>query len=77
MNFRVKVKKCDPGACGYRCLKVCPTGVFLCAPQGGFVLLRDQLPRGFKIIPRFASLCIGCRKCVEVCPENAIEIREK
>ncbi|MHA1231423.1 MAG: 4Fe-4S binding protein [Candidatus Helarchaeota archaeon] len=34
-----------------------------------------QPPEKFKIVSAFMILCNNCRRCIEVCPANAITIK--
>lgn len=61
--------------CG-RCLEICPifkvTGREELSPRGKGFLLRNYQESG--ITPKqtiaLAELCLGCRKCVDVCPQK-------
>ncbi|MFP4454748.1 MAG: (Fe-S)-binding protein [Desulfonatronovibrio sp.] len=61
--------------CG-RCLEVCPifkvTGREELSPRGKGFLLRNYQQSGItaKQTIALAELCLGCRKCVEACPQD-------
>ncbi|MGV9102804.1 MAG: ATP-binding protein [Promethearchaeia archaeon] len=63
----------DPRECR-KCLRICDPAVFLMHPT-----LEEHPdpynPERWKITPVWPSLCMGCMKCVEVCPENAITVK--
>ena len=47
-------------ACGARCQTVCPTDAVEMSESGEPIFLDEK--------------CIGCRKCIKICPSNAIKI---
>jgi len=70
---RIKIDyfKCrDPENCR-KCLAVCTPGVLN-------LTFRDEDyhdPKDWIILPVFYQLCDFCKKCVEICPEKAITIK--
>ena len=61
-----------------KCLQICPTAVFRSGRYGTTYERGKEYspsdPGHYKILPEWIDLCIGCMKCVEQCPEDAIEI---
>lgn len=61
----------DPEDC-LECVNTCPNYCWayyqIKTPEVG------QEPEGYRIIPTWKILCVGCESCVEACPEGAIEI---
>jgi len=73
MKFKIKQKLCrGPVECGIQCVKACPYNL-LAYTQKRTPNLGEE-PTEFKIIVAFPILCNNCGKCVEVCPDKAIEI---
>ena len=76
-RYKIKISKknCDdPLECGLLCVKTCPYKLLAyhqkrTPPEG-------QAPTGFKIVSAFTILCNSCLKCVEICPRNAITIKD-
>jgi NAD-dependent dihydropyrimidine dehydrogenase PreA subunit len=60
------------------CLEVCPTDVFeMVKPVGvrnPFIRLKIRVHGGVVASPIRENDCIGCMRCVEVCPEDAITV---
>jgi NAD-dependent dihydropyrimidine dehydrogenase PreA subunit len=75
-NFAVKVGKCDADACGFRCLEVCPRGVFLAVPGEKHRERQSVYPR-HRVVPRFSYFCDGCGDCLPVCPHQLIVVKQK
>jgi len=73
MKVKIDYNKCsDPLSCK-ACIRACPYGVLCIAP------IKDpkdpgKKPVGYKIVPLYEPLCNSCGKCVEVCPQNAINV---
>ncbi len=72
-KIKIKQKVCrGPVECGIRCVKICPYNLLAYTqkrtPNPG------EEPKEFKIIVAFPILCNNCGKCVEVCPDKAIEV---
>jgi NAD-dependent dihydropyrimidine dehydrogenase PreA subunit len=72
----------DPMRCEGKktCAQVCPTGVFKMekAPTSLpiVVLVKVYVHGGRQAVVANEAACTACMKCVEVCPENAITVRE-
>ena len=72
-EYKVRVADCDAEACGRRCQKVCPQGVFLAVPREKDHARHAADPH-YRIVPRFAYFCEGCGKCAPACGQRAIRI---
>ncbi|TXT57916.1 MAG: hypothetical protein BAJATHORv1_10625 [Candidatus Thorarchaeota archaeon] len=63
----------DPRECR-KCMLVCDPAVFLMHPT-----LEDHPdpwnPERWKVTAVWPSMCMGCNKCVEACPEQAISMK--
>ena len=64
----------DPRECA-KCLKICPPAIFLLHETIGAEEVNVFDPQIWRITPLYPSLCTKCMKCVEVCPEEAIEVK--
>ncbi|TFG05148.1 4Fe-4S dicluster domain-containing protein [Candidatus Thorarchaeota archaeon] len=77
-KITIDYSKCGPGApqdpreCR-KCLYVCDPAVFLMHPT-----LEEHPdpwnPERWKITPVWPSMCMGCMKCIDVCPHQAIAV---
>ncbi|HOK22873.1 MAG TPA: 4Fe-4S dicluster domain-containing protein [Candidatus Hydrothermia bacterium] len=68
-SFEIEVQKDWCKAC-YICVKACPKNVF--------DISEIESHRGFKeVIPARIEECIGCMMCENLCPDFAIEVKEK
>jgi NAD-dependent dihydropyrimidine dehydrogenase PreA subunit len=63
----------DPRECG-DCLRACEPAVFLLHQTLGAVEADAFDPKIWRVTPMWASLCNRCGKCVDVCPQKAIEL---
>ncbi len=75
-RYKVKIDKklCgDPIECGLKCVKSCPFKILAYCqrkkPKFG------EAPEKFKVISAFNVLCNDCKKCINICPNNAIKIK--
>ena len=68
--------KIDPRNCGL-CLRTCDPAVFIMHETIGTEKQQEDPhdPQDWRITPIWGSLCSGCFKCVEICPEQAISIK--
>ncbi|MBN2014442.1 MAG: 4Fe-4S binding protein [Candidatus Altiarchaeota archaeon] len=76
MAIRITIdkNKCkNPDECK-KCLKACPAGVFMLLPTGKHQKMLSEPPK-HTIKTHFTEMCSLCMVCVEVCPNNAIQIR--
>lgn len=76
--IRIDHKKCGPNATVYppdcgKCLKACDPAV-LVMHQPFYKESDVNDPEGWRISPVWIPLCTRCKKCVDVCPENAISV---
>ena len=80
-KIRIDYTKCgteggiDPRDCS-KCLGVCDTAVFL-RHQDMKLEKQEKNPQDpqlWKITPVWPSVCTRCMKCVEICPEKAINV---
>ena len=76
VKIKVDYSKCTQPEDCRKCIGICPPGVF------NFVFTDKNYhnPQNWKIIPIFPHLCISsnnCNACVENCPKDAINIRNK
>lgn len=63
----------DPRECA-KCLQICEPKLFLLHQTIG-VKEEDSLdPKIWRVTPLYPSLCTKCMKCVEICPEKAINV---
>jgi NAD-dependent dihydropyrimidine dehydrogenase PreA subunit len=70
MDISIDQARCtEPETCA-RCLQVCAPQVFVIHPQETNVLV----PQRWVISPIWTGLCIGCFRCVQECPHQAIDI---
>ena len=65
----------DPRQCG-ECLRACEPAVFLLHQTLGAVEIDPFDPQKWRVTAMWASLCTQCGKCVDVCPQKAIELSE-
>ncbi len=77
-KITIDYKKCsfagkvDPRECR-KCLHVCDTAVFLMHPT--LDEHKDPYnPERWLITPVWPSMCTGCMKCANICPEKAITV---
>jgi NADH-quinone oxidoreductase subunit I len=77
-KITIDYKKCsfagkvDPRQCR-KCLHVCDTAVFLMHPT--LDEHKDPYnPERWLITPVWPSMCTGCMKCINICPEKAITV---
>jgi ferredoxin len=63
----------DPRECG-ECLRACAPAVFLLHQTLGAQEPDPFDPQIWRVTPMWASLCTQCERCVEVCPQKAIEV---
>ncbi|MFX1453532.1 MAG: 4Fe-4S binding protein [Promethearchaeota archaeon] len=75
-RYKIKIDKklCgDPIECGLKCVKSCPYNILAYCqrkkPKSG------EAPQKFKIISAFHILCNNCKRCINACPKNAIQIK--
>ena len=63
----------DPRECT-KCLKICEPALFLLHETLG---VEDDPydPQLWRVTALYPSLCTKCMKCVEVCPEQAIQVK--
>jgi NAD-dependent dihydropyrimidine dehydrogenase PreA subunit len=63
----------DPRECT-KCLKICEPALFLLHET---MDVEDDPydPQLWRITALYPSLCTKCMKCVEVCPEQAIQVK--
>ena len=65
--------KIDPRECG-KCLRACDPAIFLLHQTIGVEEENPYDPQIWRITPLWISLCAGCMKCVDICPEKAINV---
>jgi NAD-dependent dihydropyrimidine dehydrogenase PreA subunit len=63
----------DPRSCCL-CLRACAPAVFHLHQAFGVREPDVYDPQSWRITALWPSLCTGCRKCVEACPEAAIHV---
>ncbi len=63
----------DPRACA-RCLRACGPAVFTLHQSFGIPEKDPYDPQFWRISVLWPTLCTRCMKCVEVCPERAIQV---
>ncbi|MHA1308417.1 MAG: 4Fe-4S binding protein [Candidatus Heimdallarchaeota archaeon] len=63
----------DPRDC-VKCLQICEPALFLMHETLG---VEDDPydPQLWRVTALYPSLCTKCMKCVEVCPEQAIQVK--
>ncbi len=66
--------KIDPRDC-VKCLRACDPAVFLLHKKLGIKEEDPQDPQHWRITAVWLSICTRCFKCIEICPEQAIEIK--
>ncbi len=72
INIEWDDNKCTDARDCYKCLDICPEGVFMTYP-------RDKRGPGkaagnWAIMPAFLKLCTGCRICEQICPVAALTV---
>ena len=67
--------KVDPRDCSL-CMRSCDPAVFVMHPTLGTEKKQKDPydPQDWRITPIWGSLCTRCFKCIEACPEKAIQI---
>ena len=63
----------DPRECG-KCLRICDPAIFLLHQTIGAEEKDPDDPQIWRITPLWLSLCTRCMKCVDICPEKAINV---
>jgi ferredoxin len=67
-------QKCaDPLSCR-KCLLICPTRVLGLGTDVPVQKYRETDPEHFVVRGVRVDKCTGCLDCVEVCPQNAIQV---
>ena len=73
-TITVDDEKCgDPLSCR-KCLLICPTHVLGLGTSVGVKKYRETDPQYFVVRGVRFDKCTGCMDCVEVCPNNAIQV---
>jgi formate hydrogenlyase subunit 6/NADH:ubiquinone oxidoreductase subunit I len=72
INVKVDVKKCGNSLICRKCLEICPIGVFLTYPA--VKRKPGKKAENWIVIPALASHCVGCKECVNICPQKAISL---
>ncbi|MFT8315803.1 MAG: 4Fe-4S dicluster domain-containing protein [Clostridium sp.] len=68
-GFCVEVDESACKECGY-CTEVCPKGIF--------VIKKSFNEKGYRPVDAVdTEKCIGCLKCFYICPDFAIDVKEK
>jgi ferredoxin len=59
-----------------RCLRICPAAVFWVNPvkMARGIETDKTEPGAFALMAKYRDKCTGCKKCVEVCPVNALTL---
>ena len=73
IKIKVDYSKCNiekPEDCT-ECLRICEPKVFIVTYMDKKNLFD---PKVWRVFPRFPKLCTYCKKCIEICPKNAIDI---
>lgn len=65
--------KIDPREC-CKCLQICDPAIFLMHQTIGTEEKDPLDPQIWRVSPLWLSLCTRCMKCVELCPEKAINV---
>ncbi len=60
-----------------RCLRACEPAVFLLHQTLGAVEPDPFDPKAWRVTAMWTSLCTRCGKCVDVCPQKAIELSQR
>ena len=62
-----------------RCVRICPSGVFVMSPVEPTLPLRVRLKVAFhggkQALVETETACVACMRCVALCPEQAITVR--
>ncbi len=63
--------------CG-KCTAACPRGVIILIPRVAKIHLACNSKDKGKVVRQICELgCIGCERCLKVCPENALSVQEE
>ncbi|NVM04447.1 MAG: 4Fe-4S binding protein [Candidatus Helarchaeota archaeon] len=82
VRIKISEKKCPtPFAC-QKCLNICPAGVFMVVANPmktvtKFTPIDENEPGSYMLVAPMASKCIGCNKCIDICPNQALKIKYK
>ena len=73
-NIEINQNQCiSPMKCG-DCLRVCPGGVVLISVPRYNEKFRQCDGEDFTVMVHNRPSCIGCMKCVDVCPAHCIRV---
>ncbi|MFX0133693.1 MAG: 4Fe-4S dicluster domain-containing protein [Candidatus Hodarchaeota archaeon] len=82
VKIKVSEKKCPTPFMCQKCLNICPTGVFMVIANPmktttKYVPIDEKEIGSYMLMAPMASKCIGCMKCVDICPNQAIKLKIK
>ncbi len=82
VRIKISEKKCPTPFVCQKCLNRCPTGVFMVIANpmktgAKFIPIDENEPGSYMLMAPMASKCIGCMKCVDICPKQAIKVKIK
>jgi ferredoxin len=73
-EIRIDETKCTAPLDCRQCLLTCSLRVLSIHPKKYPQKFKELDPGDFKIVPFHQQFCTGCRDCVAVCPQNAIQL---
>lgn len=73
-TITVDDEKCGGAYLCRKCVTICPTHVLGLGTSVGVQKYRETDPQYFVVRGVYLNKCTGCMDCVNVCPNNAIQV---
>lgn len=75
MQITIDYSRCrSPLDCA-KCAVACPEAVFVMKPTK-IEKFKETRSDDYRLFALYDMMCTGCMRCVDVCPENALEIKK-
>jgi len=74
MHITIDYSKCTSPLDCAKCAQTCKEAVFIMKPIK-IEKFRETNSTNYRLYPLYESLCTGCLECINVCPVQAIEIK--